>query len=225
VYETIYDAVFSPDSLTFASAHAGGAARLWAVPSDPLVATNSLLRSFIGHSNEVYSVDFSPDGKLLATASADGTARIWNVTNAQPLVVMDGGGGRAKFTADGKYLFTFNDGTFKIWRVSGGAYVGSITNTAATTFDIAKNGKYFAYGRSDGAVVLARMPLIVDEVLRSGAQTILKWQGGSGLYQLQSRTNLTSGSWENVGNATTNTTVTNITSSTLYFRVQSLPNP
>ena len=42
---------------------------------------------------------------------------------------------------------------------------------------------------------------------------------------LQSCTNLLGGTWQNLGGSTTNTTATNISSSTLFFRVQSLPNP
>jgi len=215
----IQSAAFAPDDTLVASADGDRTAKLWRV------SDQALLQTFIGHSNALGSVDFSPDGRLLATAGADGTARIWNVTNAEQLIVMDGGGGTAKFTADGKYLFTLNDGTFKVWRVSTGAGVGSITNTGATTFDIAKNGKYFAYGTGSGAVVLARMPVVLDSITRTGNQTILHWQGGTGLYQLQSRTNLSVGSWENIGTTTTNTVATNVNSSTLFFRVQSLPQP
>ena len=62
-------------------------------------------------------------------------------------------------------------------------------------------------------------------ITRAGNQTILKWQGGSGVYQLQSSTSLPGGTWQNVGSATTNTSATNIASSTLFFRVQNLPQP
>jgi WD40 repeat protein len=209
---------FSPNNALVASASTDAQARIFRVTQRDLLFT-------LPHDLEVNSVDFSPDGKLLATCSADGTARLWNVTNGESVLIIDGGGGIGKFSADGKYLFTLHLGTFKIWRVSGGAYVGSITNTGATTFDIAKNGKYFAFGTGSGAVVLARMPVIVDEVSRMGNQTVLKWQGGSGLYQLQSRTNFTNDPWQNIGSSTTNTIATNLTSSTLFFRVQSLPNP
>jgi len=217
--QDIFGVCFSPDGKSLASANADHHASLWRVPEGTLV------RDFVGHSNSVNSVDLSPDGKLLATASADDTARVWNVISAEPLVVMDGGGGTAKFTADGKYLFTLSDGTFKLWHVSSGTCVGSITNTGATTFDIARNGKYFAYGTGSGAVVLAQMPVVLDSITRAGNQTILKWQGGSGVYQLQSSTSLPGGTWQNVGSATTNTSATNIASSTLFFRVQNLPQP
>jgi len=67
--------------------------------------------------------------------------------------------------------------------------------------------------------------LFLDHITRTNDQTILHWQGGSGLYQLQSRTNLTTDAWQNLGPATTNTSATNFNSSTTFYRVQSLPNP
>ncbi|HWN94779.1 MAG TPA: WD40 repeat domain-containing protein [Methylomirabilota bacterium] len=216
---SVFSLCFSPEGQWLASANEDFNASLWRVPEGTLV------HNFVGHSNAVTSVDFAPDGLLLATASADGTARVWDATTGESLLVLEGGGGIAKFSANGSLLFTLGDGTFKIWRVSSGSCIGSITNTGALCFDIAKNGKYFTYGRGDGALVLARTPVVLDKIIRTGNQTILAWQGGSGRYRLQSRTNLLSGSWENVGGTTTNVTVTNISSATLFFRVQSLPIP
>lgn len=52
------------------------------------------------------------------------------------------------------------------------------------------------------------------------------WQGGSGRYQLQMRTNLNVGAWANIGPVTTNLCGTNtIISTNAFFPVQSLPNP
>lgn len=211
---------FSPDGTTLASANEFQTASLWSVPD------GNWIRDFTGHSDKVYSVAFSPDGQLLATSSGDATVRLWNVTNGVCQRVIDiGGGSNVKFSGNGKLLFTLVDGVFKIYRAVNGALVGSITNSGAVTFDVSKNGKYLAYGRDDYSVVLARTPLVIDEFTRTGNETVLHWQGGSGLYQLQSNTNFTTNSWQNLGPATTNTVATNVSSSTLFFRVQSLPNP
>lgn len=67
--------------------------------------------------------------------------------------------------------------------------------------------------------------LFLDRITRTNDQTILHWQGGSGLYQLQARTNLTTDTWQNLGPATTNTSATNMDAVTRFFRVQSLPEP
>ncbi|HWN94695.1 MAG TPA: hypothetical protein VNT99_06670 [Methylomirabilota bacterium] len=215
----VFSLCFSPGGQSLASANDNFNVSLWRVPE------GTLIHDFVGHSDAVTSVDFSTGGSLLATASADGTARVWNVTNAEPLLILEGGGGAAKFSANGSLLYTLSGGTFKIWRIASGSCVGAITNTGAICFDIAKNGKYFAYGTGSGAVVLARLPVVIDSITRSGNQTVLSWQGGSGLYQLQSRTNLMKGSWENLGSTSTNTTVTNIGSLTPFFRVMSVSNP
>jgi len=47
---------------------------------------------------------------------------------------------------------------------------------------VASNGKYFAYGRGDGAVLLARVPLWIESITQAGGKITLRWQGGSGLY-------------------------------------------
>ena len=225
---------FSPDGSTLASANETHAANLWSMPG------GELIREFIGHSNVVCSVDFSSDGRLLVTASFDGTARLWNVTNGVCLLVIEGAGGSGsynpvgyngvsgtavKFSADGKLLYTLTSETLKIWRVKDGACIRSIYEPGLLVFDIAKSGKYFAYGNIQGSVVVARMPLVVDEFTRADNETVLSWQGGSGLYQLQSSTNLVSNGWQNLGSATTNTVATNVSATSQFFRVQSLPNP
>jgi len=173
----------------------------------------------------VNSVDFCPDGTQLATASADGTARLWRVSDGTEVRVLEGGGGRAKFSADGRLLISLSDGTFRIWQVTAGTSAGSITNTGAVVFDISKNGRYYAYGRDDGAVVLARMPVVIMETAVTDGQLILSWTGGSGLYQVQQCTNLSTSAWENLASPTTATAVTNtVSANPVFYRVQSLPN-
>ena len=216
---TVHGVAFSPDSTLLASASGDATARIWRV------SDGATLQILTGHGGGLYSVDFSPDGRFLATTSGDGTARLWNVTNGVCERIIESGGDSAQFSANGQLLLTLTDGLFQIWRVSDGQRVGTIVNTGAVKFDVAKNGQYFAYGTSGGDVVLARLPVTLDTITRTGNQTILHWQGGSGLYQLQSNTNFTTTGWQNLGPATTNTVATNVSPSTLFFRVQSLPNP
>ena len=216
----VFGVCFSPDGLTLASANDTDTASLWSVPS------GTFIREFIGHSNDVTSVDFSPDGALLATASADGTARLWNVTNGVSLRVLEGGGGSTvKFSANGQLLYTLEEQVFKIWRVADGRPIRTITGSEMLAFDVAKNGKFFAYGTISGTLVVARPPLVLDTITRTGNETVLNWQGGSGLYQLQANTNVTTNGWQNVGAPTTNTVATNVAATTQFFRVQSLPTP
>ncbi len=215
---SVTSVAFSPDSTLLASGGSDATARIWRV------SDGTTLQTLTGHGGGLYSVDFSPDGRLLATTSGDGTARLWNVTNGICERIIESGGDSAQFSANGRLLLTLTDGLFQIWRVSDGQRVGTIINTGAVKFDIAKNGQYFAYG-TGVAVVLARLPITLDSIIRTGNETVLNWQGGSGLYQLQSNPNVTTTGWQNLGPATTNTIATNVSTATLFFRVQSLPNP
>ena len=139
-----------------------------------------------------------------------------------------------KFSAGGELLFTLNfpddgtltnNGTFKLWHVSNGSLAGSITNTGALVFDVAKNGKYFAYGRADGSVVLARVPTMVTKAEKRANEFNLEWQGGSGLYQVQQTTGVTVAVWSNLGGPTTGTNISvPATNPAAFFRIQSLTN-
>src|SRR6185295_11676140 len=97
------------------------------------------------------------------TTSADGTARLWRVSDGTQVRVLDGGGGwAAKFSANGESVFTLNNGTIKFWWVADGRLLATFENTGATCLAISTDGKHFAYGRGDGALVLAHLPLWVD---------------------------------------------------------------
>ena len=85
------------------------------------------------------------------------------------------------------------------------------------------------HGRREGYTAIVTVdgtPLNPRLDLWNHSPTGFEWGcGGSGLYQLQQCTNLTSAAWQNVGAPTTATSATNIISGTAFYRVQSLPNP
>lgn len=225
----IFSVTFSPDGTFLASAGSGGSAIIWRL------SDSSMLHNLTGHSiletneddvviNAVHSVDFSPDGSLLLTTGDDGTARLWRVSDGQQVRVLQGGGGTAgKFSADGKTLFTLENSAIRFWRVADGRLLSTFENTGACSLAVSPDGKHFAYGHCGGALVLARVPLWVEEVVQAGNQIVLRWQGGSGLYQLQRTTNVVSGPWENVGAPSPATRSTNAITGTIFYRVQSVP--
>jgi len=130
-----------------------------------------------------------------------------------------------KFSADGKLLLTANLGPINVWRVSTGQLLCSYPSANALPLAVAPNGRYFAYGQFDGSVVLAYMPLWIEGITQTNGEVNLRWQGGSGRYQVQARSDLIGGLWQNLGPVTTNTFFTHTCLSPMFYRVQSLPNP
>jgi len=88
---------------------------------------------------------------------------------------------------------------------------------------VTRDGKFFAYGRGDGVVVFAHVPLWVDSITQSNGKVVLNWQGGSGLYQVQARREMDKGDWHNLGAPTRRTTFTHALSSQFFYRVISIP--
>jgi len=231
----VFDVAYSPDGKLLASGNDDNTASLFLMPQ------GVLFRDLTGHSGKVTAVDFSPDGSLLATAAADGSARLWQATNGVVVRVIQGAGGsgvpfadgsvgRIKFSTDGKSLLTSSNGTLRFWRVSDGQLLLTYTNLWAGPIAVSPDGKHFAYGTdsiygTNAAVVLARWPLLVTGAgVRTNAMH-LDWQGGTGLYQIEQRTNLSSGAWEAIAGPITNTKLqVPLSNSASFFRIQSLTN-
>ncbi len=195
-------------------------------------------RNLTGHSGEITSVDFSPDGRMLATTAADGDARLWSIPGGELIRTIRGGGGRTvdryksqgRFSADGKSLLTLSDGAIRFWSVPDGRLLLTYPDLEAFSVAVAPDGKHFAYGTGSlisttGTVVLARWPLLVTGAgVRTNAMH-LDWQGGSGLYQVERRTNLSSGNWEAIAGPVTNTNLqVPLTTPAGFFRIQDLTN-
>ena len=216
----VYGVAFSPDGTLLGTANANTAASLWRVPEGTLV------RNFSGHSNAVYSVDFSPDGALLATASTDDTARLWRVADGAMVRVLDGGGGNAaRFPPMASCCspLTWARSTCGVSPTGTGCTATPMCKPVPSPSRAMANTS--RYGRSDGAVVLAYMPLWLSDIAYQEFALTLRWQGGSGRYQLQGCSNLTSAQWQDLGPPATHTSVTHSCLSPIFYRVQSLPNP
>src|SRR5262249_39431970 len=141
----------------------------------------------------------------------DNTLRLWRMSDAsQVWVVPSTNCVAVKFSADGKLLLTANLGPINVWRVSTGQWLCSYPDANASALAVAPNGKYFAYGQFDGSVVLAYMPLWIEGITQSNGEVTLRWQGGSGRYQVQARSALGAGTgdWQNLGPVTPNTVLT-----------------
>jgi len=78
----VYAVAFSPDGRHLSSAHQSHDITLWDIQS------GQIIRSLLGHGNEVWAVAFSPDGKSLASGSWDDTVMLWNpfIANEQKVI-------------------------------------------------------------------------------------------------------------------------------------------
>ncbi|MCS7209295.1 MAG: hypothetical protein NZ874_06955, partial [Fimbriimonadales bacterium] len=152
---TVNSVAFSPNGQLLAS---GGSdsIRLWRVSDGQLVRT----LTDIG-----YSVVFSPDGQYLASGSdyRDNTVRLWRVSDGQLVRTIRGHTTwipSVAFSPDGQYLFA-GSGVIWIFRVSDGQLVRTYdqeTGSGVYSVQFSPSGAYFAYGRYDATVVLARNP-------------------------------------------------------------------
>ena len=244
--QSVFDSRFSPDGTLLVVGNSDSTARLYGIPAAASEPTNTFIRDFIGHSQPVMSVDFSPNGKLLATSAGDGTARLWNTTNGAQVRVFENGGGtglsssifgfgvgRARFSADGKTLLTSSNSTLRFWRISDGKLLLTYTNVGNGVIAVSPDGKHFAYGTGIGAinetnttVYLARMPLFITEAAVRTNAFQLEWQGGTGLYHVEQRTNGVLGPWQVIAGPMTNTNLSvPLTNGSRLFRVQSVDGP
>jgi WD40 repeat protein len=82
-------------------------------------AGEPLLRTLIGHTDEVWGVAVTPDGGQAVSASADHTLRVWNLARGETLRKLVGHSGRVRAIAvapDGRRAVSASDdGTLKVW--------------------------------------------------------------------------------------------------------------
>ena len=226
----VYSLAFSRDTQRLASASADGTARIWRT------SDGAQLQVLTGHSilstneddtviNPVWGVDISPDGTLLATSGGDGTVRLWQMAGGgQVRVIPSPGASTVRFSPDGRLLFTLNGGEINIWIVRTGQLLASYASVGASALAVSPTKTFFAYGRGDGALFLARFPLWIDSITQDSGRVVLHWQGGSGRYQVQARRHMNQGRWHNLGASTRKTTFSHPAASHFFYRVLSLPN-
>jgi len=88
------------------------------------LAGGALLRTFIGHTDNVNSAAFSPDGHYIVSASSDTTVRLWNVQTGQCLYTLTGHRdtvNSAAFSTEGRYIVSASDDkTMRLWETHTG---------------------------------------------------------------------------------------------------------
>ena len=178
---------------------------------------------------------FSPDGHFIAGATAapfpapDWAIAVVNANDGTPYRVLEGHKSNVLevvFLPSGRTLLSSSwDDTLRLWRIASrkAIRVYDEETQGVRPIAMAPNGRFFAYGRRDGTVAVARVPVFISHVQRQGGKTVIEWEGGGGHYQVQQCTALSNGSWENLGAPTTNTSFTNeVSGACVFYRVQDL---
>ena len=99
--DILYDAEFSPDGSTIATAGYDHVIHLWDVQS------GKRLRSLRAHQGAVFDLAFHPNGETLASASADETVKLWRVADGVRLDTLSQPQGElvsVRFTNDGEQI-------------------------------------------------------------------------------------------------------------------------
>lgn len=118
--------LFKRDGKQMAMTAVDNVIQLWEVD------TNNLLRTYIGHTDDVWSIDITDDGRYLVSGSRDGTMRLWDVETGSELHTLSkfvGTIDTVVFSPDGKSvagLLDFQNSNIVIYDVQTGVHIRSI---------------------------------------------------------------------------------------------------
>jgi WD40 repeat protein len=130
-------------------------------------------------SGDVSSLAFSFDSQMLVSASQTGqNIKLWRTSNGTLIRTLTGPSGFVHSVAlhpkgetiisGGEVYGSNGHGTILFWRVADGALLRTYTEETAQSVNSVQyspDGMFFAYGRSDGKVVLASNPFATDVVV------------------------------------------------------------
>lgn len=127
------------------------------------LASDTPLRAWEGHKDEINAIKWDPSGTLLASCSDDFTAKVWSLDAAEPLL---------NLWEHTKEIYTCRwspevraklllatasfDSTVKLWDVNAGRCVTTLARHTDPVYsvDFSPNGEYLASGSFDRSVVV-----------------------------------------------------------------------
>jgi hypothetical protein len=112
----------------------------------------------------------------------------------------------------------FYHGATLLGATSNAPYTMIWSNVPAGAKSVIARAYYGTSGSVDSAAVNFTVGSpIVAKLAKQGTDLLLSWTGGSGTYQVQIATNLTSPVWQNYGTAVSSTSLTLICSNQMSF--------
>jgi WD40 repeat protein len=170
----ILSIAYSPDGQIVASGGSDNNIQLWDLNQ------GVLLRTLIGHTDDVSTIAFSPDGQFLASGAGgfdnpgESSIKLWRVSDGELLRTYEGHDQwvyAVAFSPNGQVLISGGrDGTYpyvdfkiKFWRTSTGELLQYYDETALDVV-YSPDGQRFFYGRSDGMVVMAHNPPSIPDI-------------------------------------------------------------
>jgi WD40 repeat protein len=126
---------FSPNGALALSGSNDNTMKLWDV------ATGTLVRTFVGHSNWVHSVAFSPDGTRVLSGSRDKTVKLWDAATGALVRTFNGHSREVlsvAFSPDGSRVLSGSiDKTMRLWDAATGATLRTFKGHSAEVTSVA----------------------------------------------------------------------------------------
>ena len=129
------------------------------MPPAPLpVQKLAVLRTLIGHTDEVWSVAISADGKTLVSGSKDQTIKVWELSTGKEMWTLRGHTDNAHsiaISADGQTLVSGSwDETIKVWELSTGKEMRTLRGHIhhVTSVAISADGQTLVSGSWDRTI-------------------------------------------------------------------------
>lgn len=100
-----------------------------------------LLRTLVGHTDEILALEVTPDSQWLISGSKDHTIKVWDIATGQEIYTLTGHTGSVLtlvLTSDGKQVISGSaDHTIKVWSLETGQEIYTLRGHTDSVFDLA----------------------------------------------------------------------------------------